>query len=111
MRARNTASKRKSPSSSRSASRSPRSSASSSSYVSSSTNGRSELKVCSRSHGQPAGPRSVRMMSTSRSKRSPAESAMWAYGTIGNKEQRTKDEERNGEQPTKNSNKNGNEEP
>src|SRR5215204_1477547 len=85
MRARNTASNKKSPSSSRSAPWSPRSSASSSSYVSSSTNGRSDWSVCSRSHGQPSEPRSVRMMSTSRSNRWPAVSVIGAirYGTIG----------------------------
>src|SRR5215218_573102 len=76
MRARNTASNRKSPSSSRSAA--------SSSYVSSSTNGRSDSSVCSRSHGQPSALRSVRMMSTSRSNRWPAVSFIGAirYGTI-----------------------------
>ena len=48
--------------------RSPRSIASSASYVSSSRKGRSDCSVCSRSHGQPSGALSLRMISTSWSK-------------------------------------------
>ena len=75
--ARNTASKRKSPSSSLSAGMSPSSRASSSSQVSSSTKGRSDCSVCSRSHGQPSGPRSVCMIHRAdRSARQPGRHAL-----------------------------------
>src|SRR3954469_1663314 len=76
--ARKTPSKMRSPISPRSASRSPRSMASSTSCVSSSRKGRSDSSVCSRSHGQPCGPRSRAMMSTSPRKAGPAAEAMRA---------------------------------
>src|SRR5262249_7051942 len=65
-----------SPSSSQSWCGVPSSIASSTSYVSSSRNGRSDAWVCSRSHGQPSGARSARMISTSFSKRSPTPEVM-----------------------------------